>query len=127
MTNRIEIKISGKRYSVPYEDIVYFEKNLRKIILHTKKGELEFYGRYCDVMPQLDERFAWCHRSYVLNMREISIISPEEVVLSDETRFRFCKSCYKRLINAFDAFLDESVTESGASDVAPDTSGADLN
>ena len=56
------------------EDIVYMEKNLRKIRLHAKMcgcekyEQIEFYGRFSEIISQLDDRFMYCHRSYVITL-----------------------------------------------------------
>ena len=103
VSKRVNIKIRGRRYSIPFEDIVYFEKNLRKIDMHTKRGVLSYYGRFCDLMPLLDSRFAFCHKSYVLNIDEILCFSREAIVMSSGDTIRFGQKCFGRLRDAYEA------------------------
>ena len=106
MEGTISIHVSGKCYAIPFEEIIYMEKDLRKILVHTKKGEIAFYGRYCNVMPLLDERFTNCHRSYVLNMDEIRCLSEDAIVMSNDDRFRFGIKCFQRLKRAYLEYLE---------------------
>ena len=100
---RVNFKIQGRRYSVPFDDIIYLEKNLRKIEMHTKKGMLSYYGRFCELMPLLDSRFAFCHKSYVLNIDEIRCLSREAIEMSNGDIIRFGQKCFARLRDAFEA------------------------
>ena len=107
MEGTISIRVNGKRYAVPYEEIIYMEKNLRRIRICTKKGDILFYGKYCDVMPLLDERFCNCHRSYVFNMDEIRYLSEEAIVMSNDETFRFGNKCYHRLKRTYENYISE--------------------
>jgi len=67
-------------YVLPLESIIYMEKNLRKICLHTESDQIiEFYGRFEDVLPLLDSRFMFCHRSYIINMDAIVIMTCNQI------------------------------------------------
>lgn len=84
------------------DDIVYMEKNLRKICLHVRmpgcKGEqiIEFYGRFPDVMPQLDDRFMYCHRSYVINMDAIVWMSGYKIFIKPNITIPMGRDTYGR-------------------------------
>ncbi len=107
MEGTLTIHVSGKCYAIPFDEIVYMEKDLRKIIIHTAKGNISFYGRYCNVMPLLDERFANCHRSYVLNMNEIRCLSEEVIVMSNDDTVCFGTKCFQRLKRAYEAYISQ--------------------
>jgi len=114
MEGTITIHVSGKCYAIPYDDIIYMEKDLRKIVVHTMKGEIAFYGKFCDVMPLLDERFTNCHRSYVLNMDEIRCLSDDVIVMSSEESFRFGLKCFQRLKRDYMKYLSTEPESEGA-------------
>ena len=79
-------------FVLPVEDVIYMEKNLRKISLFvTDFGDasyrkIEFYGRFEDVIPQLDERFMYCHRSYIINMDKIVWMQGCEIFVRPDIR-----------------------------------------
>ena len=110
MNNSITVYVRGRQYIIPFEEIIYMEKDLRKIIMHTKKGDITFYGRYCDVMPLLDERFANCHRSFVLNMDEIRRLSENRIIMSNDDTIRFGIKCFNRLKRAYREYYKDEKT-----------------
>ena len=60
-------------HRIPLQEILYFEKDRRKVIIRTKgPGEdPSFYGTMDDVMPQLDHHFVRCHNSYVVSLPSV--------------------------------------------------------
>lgn len=76
---------------VPFSDILYFETSstIHKVILTTKKGHMEFYGKVSDIAKS-DERLYQSHRSYVVN--------PENVIRVDKANhtvyFENGESCF---------------------------------
>lgn len=77
------IKSVGKVQEVPYDDILFFEvsSNCHKVILHGKNQMVEFQGKLKDIKEELDERFYQCHRSYILNKKNIKEIKEDERVI----------------------------------------------
>ncbi|WP_242258361.1 response regulator transcription factor [Streptococcus thoraltensis] len=67
-------------FQVPFSDILYFETapTAHKLILTTKKGHMEFYGKLSEIVKS-DNRLYQTHRSYVVN--------PRNVVSVDRTKF----------------------------------------
>ncbi len=97
----LKFKVRGKHYAIPLDDIIYLEKDCRRIHVHTMRGTISFYGRFIDVMPLLDERFTCCHKSYVLNMDEIRCLSQEAVIMTNDVEIRFGKRSYDRLQRSY--------------------------
>lgn len=101
MSKKLVACVKGKTYQVPFEEILYMEKEKRKIHMHTIRGVLTFYGCFSEIIPQLDERFLCCHKSYVLNMDKIAEMSRKRIVMSDDSVIYFCSDCYYRARLAF--------------------------
>jgi len=106
-SDSLQIKVQGHFYQIPLDDMIYLEKALRKIIVHTKKGDISFYGKFCEVMPLLDERFVFCHRSYVLNMDEIRSLSSDAIALGNGDVIQYGKKTYLRLRKAYKGYMKE--------------------
>lgn len=70
-------KSEHSQVQVPFSDILYFETSstIHKVILTTKKGHMEFYGKVSDI-AKADKRLYQSHRAYVVN--------PENVVRIDK-------------------------------------------
>ena len=72
-----------KVYRLPIRDILYFESNLRRIVVHTKASEnAVLYGKLDDLSVKYSS-FIRVHKSYLINRRYIRMISAGTVVLSN--------------------------------------------
>ena len=40
-------------------------------------SELVVYGSFHDLIPNLDERFLYCHRSYIINMDHVTAVDEQ--------------------------------------------------
>ncbi len=72
----------GKEYHfIPYEEILYFVSEGRKVRIVTMTGEKEFYGKLRDVIKELSDEFIVIHKSYVVNKSYIAKYKYELVEL----------------------------------------------
>lgn len=84
-------KSQHSQVQVPFSDILYFETSstIHKVILTTKKGHMEFYGKVSDIAKS-DKRLYQSHRAYVVN--------PENVIRIDKANhivyFENDESCF---------------------------------
>ncbi|MDD6310973.1 MAG: LytTR family DNA-binding domain-containing protein [Firmicutes bacterium] len=83
MSKNLMVKVRRKIYSIPFEHIIFLESNVRKTNVHTKNGVITYYGKIKDAEEKLDERFMCCHKSYIINMDEISCIEDGKIVLNE--------------------------------------------
>jgi len=56
---------------VRIKEILYVEKDLRLVKIHTSERVYTFYGKLEDIMEYLDDRFYRCHRSCIVNFEKI--------------------------------------------------------
>ncbi|MBQ9015100.1 MAG: response regulator transcription factor [Firmicutes bacterium] len=66
-------RFAKKTYRIPLREILYFEKDRRKVIIRTKGPEEDpcFYGTMDEVMSQLDHHFLRCHNSYIVDLTSV--------------------------------------------------------
>ena len=73
---------------IPYEDIIFFEtaSTPHKVIIHTLNRRIEFYGHIGQIGKELDDRFYQCHKSYIINRDQITMVDKKnrEIYLSGE-------------------------------------------
>lgn len=62
-----EYKFRKQTFKVPYGDILYFESEHRKILIHTKTGLKETYGSLSELEKETPEGFIRIHQSYLVN------------------------------------------------------------
>ena len=104
---KFAVKTKNKVYVVKFKDVVYFEKDLRKIIIHMKTGNIEFYGRFTELKPHLDERFLYCHRSYIINMDEIIVMGDGKIYVSSNDCIFFGRETYRKARKKFLRYLSK--------------------
>lgn len=71
-------------YSIPINEILYFESQNRKIRIVSVHQVDFFYGKLSDVVFSVSKyQFIHIHRSYLINSIHVSIVRYNEVVLSN--------------------------------------------
>ena len=66
--------------------IKYIEINNHKLIFHTLDGEYETHGvlnDYVDILK--DDYFALCNRCYLINLKMVSQVTPDSVLIDNES------------------------------------------
>jgi DNA-binding LytR/AlgR family response regulator len=82
-----EFQIGKRQYRVKINEIMYFESDNKKILIHTIVNTLEFYGKLSLVEKQLvGNRFVWIHKSYLVNYMYIREAMYDEIILSTGLR-----------------------------------------
>lgn len=85
-------KQNKTQLQVAFDEIIYFEGNLRKVRLVTTGGEYGFYGKISEVVKKLDGNlFLQIHNSYIVNMDQIRKISESVVLLKSGTTLPISK------------------------------------
>lgn len=88
----------GKDYfQVPYDEIIYFISDGRKLRIITNSGAKEFYGKLQAIHSGLPKEFLLIHKSYAVNISFVSRYAYEEVELMDGTKLTISKSYRKQV------------------------------
>ena len=106
MSEKVIVKKNHGFITFPIDDIVYMEKDCRKIRLYTIEQELEFYGNFSEIEPYLDERFMCCHRSYVINMDFIVWMSGCKIFLEPNKMIYMGRDSYSRARKIFTEYIN---------------------
>ena len=75
------IKTRGICTRVFLRDIIYAEVFNRKIVLHTKQGEIEYYGKLSALEEELGEDFFRSHRAYLVHFKYVVKYDSSAIVL----------------------------------------------
>lgn len=80
------IKNDYAHVQVPFADILYFETSstVHKVILTTKTGQLEFYGKVSEI-ARMDDRLYQCHRAFVVNPANVVTLDRANQTVHFET------------------------------------------
>lgn len=102
----LALKLSNGIASLSSNDITYVEVFDHNLVYHTTKGDFNVRGRLSDVFEKLDpERFIVCNRSFIVNLRFVSGIWSDHVLVGD-TKISVSKSHRKEILARFSAFLE---------------------
>ena len=83
-TQTVTVKKDSAIRKLALEDIYYFESNRRVLVIHTRKGEVTFYGKLDDIQKNLaDKDFIRTHQSFLVNALKIKTVKKDSVELSD--------------------------------------------
>ena len=99
----------GKMMSVPFHQIIYMEKDLRKVRVHAFDGTYEFYGKMNEVEEKLPVSFARCHNSYIVNLNKVSDFYREKVMLCNEIEVPISRFYYKEIKGRLVQHLEQIV------------------
>ena len=91
---RLLVKYKGAMLTLSFDDIVYLESAGHMITIHTRTGKQSCYDRLEKIFERLPEYFIQCHKSYVVNMKEIQRIEKGKVLLSDYTEIPISNARY---------------------------------
>lgn len=77
------IETGGRRISVDYDDIFFFETsgNIHKVILHARDRQIEFSGAIKELADTLGDGFVRCHRSFLVNKKNIKEVDTKKRVI----------------------------------------------
>ena len=76
-TESLNVTVRGTTHRVPLDKILYFESDVRKIIVHILgREELQFYGKLDELQEMLETKgFFRCHQSYLVNRRFVDTVN----------------------------------------------------
>jgi len=107
LKKKIAICVRRRIYMLPPEQIIYMEKDMRKIRVYMGMRTVEFYGQFKDIIPELDRRFMCCHRSYLINMDKIVSMVSGRILLENDYSIILGRDTYCRAVKMFNEYIKE--------------------
>lgn len=102
---QIFIKTRNKNITLNVADILYFENEMRKIIAHTVRGEISFYGVMADMEKEAGAGFYRCHRGYLVNLSYVMEYDMENIMLSNGEKIYLSKDRYHDFVKQYMRYL----------------------
>lgn len=97
--NYILISSGGVHRRVCVEDIIYAEVFNRKVIIHQKNEDIEYYGKMSAVEEQTGSSFFRTHRAYLVNLKHVVKYDAETVTMTKGTAL-LAKAKYPDFVKA---------------------------
>lgn len=103
--NYVPVITRKETAKVSTKEILYIEKELRIINIHTTGREYRFYGKLDDVIKFLDCNFHRCHKSCVVNLEKIVRMEDGVFYFSGGKTLRVGQNNYRHTRNHYIQFL----------------------
>ena len=104
-SRQIFIKTRNKNITLNVADILYFENEMRKIAVHTVRGEISFYGVMADMEREVGEGFCRCHRGYLVNLSYVAEYDTENIMLTNGEKIYLSKDRYHDFVKQYMRYL----------------------
>lgn len=101
------VKIPGGYRRLNTADILYAESDGRKVILHLKQENLEFYEKMEELEQRLGEGFYRCHRGYLVSLSEIREYDNANIRMSNGETVYLAKRKYGEFVQTYSRYLQE--------------------
>lgn len=101
------VKVPGGYRRLNTEDILYAESDGRKVILHLKQENLEFYEKMEELEQRLGEGFYRCHRGYLVSLAEIREYDNANIRMSNGETVYLAKRKYGEFVQIYGRYLRE--------------------
>lgn len=91
-------------YTIPLSDVLYITKNDdQQIVIYTTFNSTTAYLTLNNVMTMLDERFAYSHRSCIVNMENIIKVNKKLHIITfkDKTQTRLMNDNFKKIYSEY--------------------------
>lgn len=95
------IRKNGVCCNIAKEDILYIENAGRKVILHMKDRQIEYYARMKELEEELGSQFFRVHRGYLVNLRAVKSYHVGGVLLKNKEEILMAKTKYQDFVTAY--------------------------
>ena len=97
----ILLQVDGQQLKVTLSSIKYLEAMSHTLCIYTTHGKYETRMPISKVEALLGEDFIKCHRSFIVNLKYVSLMSKTEVTLDSGEKLPLSRSSYKEVNQAF--------------------------
>ena len=104
----VTILSQGKPISLPTDEILYLESQGHTICIHTAVEIISIYRRLDDIVRLLPDNFYRCHKSYLVNLRQIRRIQQPDLLLKSGHKVPVSRSRYAETKEAYLRFVGQS-------------------
>lgn len=99
----------GRSYSIATASIVYLESRNHTVKLYTQDETFEFYEKLSRLQERLPQSFTVCHKSYLVNLGQVTRLEPGYLILSSGARVPISRACRAQVQEAFFHHIGQSV------------------
>lgn len=87
-----EYNFENVKHSILINEIIYFESNGKKVIMHTANNTISFYGVFNEIAKQLKRQFVVVKRGLMVNLQYVVNSNYTSIELSNKMTFKISKN-----------------------------------
>ena len=95
------VKSNGVNQKILLKDIYYIESSNKKVVFHTKDGNIYTYGKMEDWQKELGNAFYRCHRGYLVNLEKITAYNVDTINLTNGESIILAQKKYSEFIRTY--------------------------
>ena len=99
------IQVNGAAITLPLAEILYIESSGHTVTICTKKEEIRTYEKLKDLLAKLPEEFYQCHKSFIINMRQIRRLQYDVAILKNGSSVPVSRSRHAGTKEAYFALM----------------------
>ena len=105
----LNITSDGHNRFIPIKDIIYIEKDERKIKIYTKERTYSCYSTLAGLKAELPKSFIRCHKSFIISLRYVTYMGAAEAELNNEVVVPLGKVYASRVKEEYTRFWSDRV------------------
>lgn len=102
----LTIQFKRKDYHIRLSSILFLESDRHVTRIVTGNGEYRTYERLSELSKRLDQDFAQCHKSFIINLKYVECFEGDFIHLVSGQEIPVSRSAKKRVKDAFFDYLD---------------------
>ncbi|MBP3857849.1 MAG: response regulator transcription factor [Ruminiclostridium sp.] len=101
----ITVRTGGISTKIALSEIIYAEVFNRIVVLHTKGGNIDYYGKISELEECADNSFFRCHRSFLINLRFVDSYTSSEITMTNGDKVILAQKRYSELVKSYLQFM----------------------
>lgn len=103
----VELISGGHKVYITQKDIIYIEKEQRKIRIYTRNRTYDSYQSLAEIGRQLDEEMVRCHGSYVINLKYVIRIGNNSLIMENEKEIPIGKTYLNQVKKEYLQYMED--------------------
>lgn len=105
----LKITSHGRDVYLKQKDIIYIEREERKLCIHTSKGDVSSYTSLRKLLGDLSDQFVRCHGGFVVNLAHIASVNGERLTMDNGQEIFVSRTYYDHFVESYLAYYAKRV------------------
>lgn len=101
------LNINGSGVHIPFREIIYIESRDHAVTVHAVTGTVNAHVPLRQIMRQLPDDFYQCHKSYVVNLRQIRRFEYPDILMKNGEKASVSRARYKEAKETYFRFMGD--------------------